>query len=91
MKKRTNESAQCANANKHNACAHAHKDTNNMDIDQRVHAQRVLYMNVSEIKSLSLQKLVVIIVMGFSNVPSPLLTLLLVMVVVVIVIFAIQE
>jgi hypothetical protein len=61
-----------------------------MDIDQRVDAQRVLYMNVSDIKSLSLQKLVVIIVVGFSNVPSPLLTLLLVMVV-VLVIFAIQE
>jgi hypothetical protein len=40
---------------------------------------------VSEIKSLGLQKLVVAITVGFSNVPSPLFTLLLFMVVVPIV------
>jgi hypothetical protein len=38
---------------------------------------------MSEIGNLGLQKLVVATAVGFSNVPSPLLTLLLVMVVVV--------
>ncbi len=41
---------------------------------------------MSEIGSLGLQKLAVIVVVGFSNVPSPLFTLLLVMVVVVLVV-----
>ncbi len=46
---------------------------------------------MSEIGSLSLQKLVVVAVMGFSGVPSPLFTLLLVMVVVVLVVVAVQK
>ncbi len=74
------------NANNHNACTHAHIDTNNLDVDQCIDARRVLYKHMSDIISLNLQKLVLITVVGFSNVPSPLLTLLLVMVVLVLVI-----
>jgi hypothetical protein len=44
---------------------------------------------VNEIKSLGLQKLVVVAIVGFSDIPSPLFTLLLVMVVVVPIIVAI--
>jgi len=44
---------------------------------------------VSEIRSLGLQKLVVVAIVGFSDVPFPLFTLLLVMVVVVPIIVAI--
>jgi len=46
---------------------------------------------VSENKSLGLQKLIVTIVVGFSDVPSPLLTLLLIMVVVVPIVVVVQE
>jgi len=49
-----------------------------MDVDQCVDVQRVFSRRVSEIGSLGLQKLVVAIVVGFSGVPSPLLTLLLI-------------
>jgi hypothetical protein len=46
---------------------------------------------MSEIGSLGWQKLAVVIIVGFSNVPFPLLTLLLVMVVVVAIVVVVQE
>jgi hypothetical protein len=46
---------------------------------------------VSEIRSLSLQKLVVVAAVGFSGGPSPSLMLLLVMIVVVVVVSVVQE
>jgi hypothetical protein len=46
---------------------------------------------VSEIKSLGLQKLAVVVVMGFFGVPSPSLTLLLIMVVIVPILATVQE
>jgi hypothetical protein len=55
----------------------------NRDIDQCVDIRRILNRHVNEIESLSLQKLAVTTVMGFSDVPSPSLMLLLVMVIVV--------
>jgi hypothetical protein len=90
MKKRTNESAQCVNVNRQ--IAHMHTKTQaNLNVNQCIDARRVLSKCVSEIESLGLQKLVVIAVVGFFGVPSPLLTPLLVMVVVVPVVVAVQE
>ncbi len=62
-----------------------------MDVDQCVNDRRVLSLRVSEIESLGLQKLVVVVTMGFFVVPFPSLMLLLVMVVVVHVVATVQK
>ncbi len=62
-----------------------------MDVNQCIDAQRVLNRRMSEIRSLGLQKLVVIVVAGVFVVPFPSLTLLLIMVVVVHIIIIVKE
>jgi len=62
-----------------------------LDVDQCVNDRRVLSLCVSEIESLGLQKLVVVVTMGFFVVPFPSLMLLLVMVVVVHVVATLQK
>jgi hypothetical protein len=63
----------------------------NLDVDQCIDARWVLSKHVSEIKSLGLQKLLVVAIVGFPGVPSPSFTLLLIMVVVVLIVAAVQE
>jgi hypothetical protein len=58
----------------------------NLDVDQCVDAWWVLRRCMNEIGSLGLQKLAVVAVVGFSDVPSPSLTLLFIMIVVVLVV-----
>ncbi len=55
----------------------------NLYVNQCVDAWWVLKRCMSEIESLGLQKLVVVAVVGFSDIPFPSPTLLLVMIVVV--------
>ncbi len=63
----------------------------NLDVEQCVNDRWVLSLRVSEIESLGLQKLVVVVAMGFFGVPFPSFMLLLVMVVVVHVVATVQE
>jgi chromate transport protein ChrA len=62
-----------------------------MDVDQCIDVWRVLRRCANEIKSLGLQKITIVAIVGFSGVPSSLLTLLLVMVVVVPIVVTAQE
>jgi len=63
----------------------------NFDVDQCINVQQVFGKCMNEIESLGLQKLVVVVALGFLGVPSPSFMLLLVMVVVDLVVVAIQE
>jgi hypothetical protein len=63
----------------------------NLDIDQCIDIWWVLNKHVMEIKSLSLQKLVIVTIVGFFSVSFPSLMLLLVMVVVIFVVVTVQE
>jgi hypothetical protein len=62
-----------------------------MDVNQCIDAQRVLNRRMNEIRSLGLQKLVVIVAAGVFVVPFPSLTLLVIMVVVFHIVTIIQE
>jgi hypothetical protein len=62
----------------------------NLDVDQCINAQHVFGRCMSEIESLGLQKLVVVVVVGFLGVLSLSFSLLLIMVLVDLVVVIIQ-